>query len=263
MIAIGGSPVWAADDPATAQVKTILARIDEAASRCDVDGVVSQYAPRFRSADGLDLAATRRALSNLCTRIDRPVYRTEVRSVKQLARGRLAVTATTNLTADYRTELAKPAQLIGTIETLNRFEEQGGTLRVVGQEVLSEQTTISIGEKPPRVNLNLPSVIRPGKEFRVEAVLPTPLQDAPALGGISLTPISAAGAGTPPKAPTLEPLRSGGIFKVGQAPEKPQDQTLTLAFVRDGGLLIVSQRLKVASDPPEPRPSAKDLLPKE
>lgn len=261
LVCLGGLfPAVAADDPSLAKVKAVIDKIDEAASRCDVDGVISQYAPGFKSEDGLDVQASRRAFSSLCGRIDKPAYRTEVRSVKKLAKGGLSVTTTTNLTAGYRTDIAKPAQLIGTIESVNRFVEENGTLKLAGQSILSEQTTVTIGEKPPRVDLKLPTTLRPGKEFKVEAVLATPLQDAPALGGVNLEPIGAQTA-TGLSTPDLEPLRSGGIFKIGKAPARPGDQLLTLAFVRDGGLLLISQRLKVTAEPATRKSAAKDLVP--
>ncbi|MBC7880899.1 MAG: hypothetical protein H7Y37_06145 [Anaerolineae bacterium] len=230
-------------------VKATLTHLDETASRCDVDGMLTRYSPNFKSKDGLNVEATRKAFTSLCAKIDKPMYRSEVRSVKKLPKGVLQVVTTTNMTATYRTELPKPAQLVSTVESLNRFESVKGVLKLVGQEILAENTTISIGEKPPRVNLNLPTMVKPGRDFKIEAILPTPLQDSPALGGISLTPINAK-TSTTLQMPTLEALRSGGIFKTGQAPSRQEDQSLTLAFVQDGGMILVSQRLRVTSAEP-------------
>lgn len=230
-------------------VQATLTRLDEAASRCDVDGMLANYGANFKSKDGLNVEATRRALTSLCTKIDKPMYRSEVRSFKKLSKGLLEVVTTTNMTATYRTELPKPAQLVSTVESLDRFESVKGVLKLVSQEILAENTTISIGEKPPRVNFNLPTTVKPRQDFKIEAILPTPLQDNPALGGISLTAINAQ-TSTKLQLPPLEALRSGGIFKSGQAPSRPEDQSLTLAFVQDGGMILVSQRLRVTNTEP-------------
>ncbi len=232
-----------------AAVKATLTHLDDTASRCDVEGMLTRYSPNFKSKDGLNIEATRKALTSLCTKIDKPVYRSTVLSFKKLAKGVLEVVATTNMTATYRTELPKPAQLVSTVESLDRFEAVKGVMKLVGQEILAENTTISIGEKPPRVNLNLPTMVKPGRDFKIEAILPTPLQDSPALGGISLTPINLQ-TSTTLQLPTLEALRSGGIFKTGQAPSRQEDQSVTLAFVQDGGMILVSQRLRVTNAEP-------------
>jgi hypothetical protein len=230
-------------------VKATLAHLDDTASRCDVDGMLTRYSPNFKSNDGLNLEATRKALTSLCTKIDKPMYRSSIRSFKKLSKGLLEVVTTTNMTATYRTELPKPAQLVSTVESLDRFESVKGVMKLMSQEILAENTTISIGEKPPRVNLNLPTMVKPGRDFKIEAILPTPLQDSPALGGISLTPINAK-TSTTLQMPPLEALRSGGIFKSGQAPSRREDQSLTLAFVQDGGMILVSQRLRVTNAEP-------------
>lgn len=232
-----------------AAVKATLTHFDETASRCDVEGTLTRYSANFRSRDGLNVEATRKALTSLCTKIDKPVYRSEVRSLKKLPKGLLEVVTTTNMTASYRTELPKPAQLVSTVESLDRFESVKGVLKLVSQEILAENTTISIGEKPPRVNFNLPTTVKPGRDFKIEAILPIPLQDSPALGGISITPINAR-TSTTLRLPPLEALRSGGIFKSGQAPSRQEDQSLTLAFVQDGGMILVAQRLRVTNTEP-------------
>jgi hypothetical protein len=139
----GAAQAQSADEVA---VKATLAHLDDTASRCDVDGMLTRYSPNFKSSDGLNVEATRKALTSLCTKLDKPMYRSSIRSLKKLPKGLLEVVTTTNMTATYRTELPKPAQLVSTVESLDRFESVKGVLKLVSQEILAENTTIFIGE---------------------------------------------------------------------------------------------------------------------
>ncbi|BAC90478.1 hypothetical protein [Gloeobacter violaceus] len=243
--------VQAADEVITERVRAIAAQMDASASQENLDSLFANYATSFKSSDGLGYETTRQAVSALWEKLAKPTYQTNVTAVVP-EKNRYRVNATTRLQADYKTELGEPARLESTVETVSRYEDQKTGLKLVSQEIAAERTTLSIGGKPPQVSLNLPSTVRVGKNFKVEAVLATPLQEAPALGGIRLTPITTKTA-TALEAPALEPLRTGGLFKTGQAPSRPEDQAVTLAFVREGGLVLVNQRLKVTeTEPPKP-----------
>ncbi len=243
-VLLPGVGVLAADEVITARIKATIERMDTAANSQNSDELFSNYSANFKSKDGLSLDATRKATVGLWAKLSEPAYQTDVTSVVPQAKGGVRVTSTTRVKAGYRNELSSKGQLTSTIESVSQFEEQKGNLKLVSQTVLNERTTISIGDKPPEVKFNIPTTVRAGSSFKVEAILPNSLEEVPALGGISLTPIT--GSNLALGAPPLQPLRAGGLFKTAQAPIRAEDQSVTLAFVRDGGMLLFNQRLRVS-----------------
>ncbi|AGY60338.1 hypothetical protein GKIL_4092 [Gloeobacter kilaueensis JS1] len=247
-LAIVPVPGQAANEVLEARIRATVEKIDAASNKQDLEALLVNYAPGFRSADGLTYEATRKAVAALWSKLSQPTYQTNVTAVVP-QKNQVRVNATTFLNAGYKSDLGEPGKLESQVETSSLYEEQQGAFKLVSQRVLAERTKLSIGSNPPQVNLNLPEAVRVGRPFKIEAILPTSLQKSPALGGIRLSPITARSPGAV-EAPALEPLRTGGLFKTGQAPQRPTDQAITLAIVRQGGLLLVNQRLKVTEGEP-------------
>ncbi|MBC8122270.1 MAG: nuclear transport factor 2 family protein [Gemmatimonadaceae bacterium] len=233
-----------------ARVTEMVSRMDQAASSKDIQALLGYYGQDFRS-DGLKPVDTRQAITGLWAKLQEPVYRTEVESITE-QKGQVVVTGTTRLQAVYSPGVALPTmgvvRLSSVVGSVSRFDKT--SLKLVAQEIRSERTTITAGTKSPVVNLTIPASVRPGQDFKVEAVLEGPLDEGnPALGGISLIPLNMRTAAVP-DSPSLEPLRAGGIFKTAKAPGQSEDQVVTLAFIRTSGLVLISQRLKVTTAKP-------------
>jgi hypothetical protein len=124
---------------------------------------------------------------------------------------------------------------------------------LTSQEILGEQTLLTTGVKPPVVQVSLPEQVNVGQAFNFDAVVKDPLGNNLLLGSAVEEPITSEQY-LQRKEVILEPLSSGGLFKVGQAPKQPTRQWISAVLVQEGGMTIVSQRLNVVqSGAPTPK----------
>ncbi len=79
-------------------------------------------------------------------------------------------------------------------------------------------------------------------------VVREPLGDSLLLGAAIEEPINAE-TYLQKKPIKLEPLASGGLFKVGRAPAQPTSTWISAILIRDSGLVLFSQRLQVVQRP--------------
>ena len=56
-------------------------------------------------------------------------------------------------------------KLNGRMVTTQTYKSVNGQLQVVSQQVLSEQSSLSSGEAPPSVQLNMPELIGVGRQY--------------------------------------------------------------------------------------------------
>ena len=143
--------------------------------------------------------------------------------------------------------------------------------RIRSQSILSEQTLITIGEKPPTVIVNLPDTVTVGQAYKYEAVVEEPINDDLFMGTVFDNPVSPALltqnqlqlqipsiaellSGRTRKIPKpansaqivkLSRLPSGGFFKVGTASKVPETRWISAVLARhDGGITIATNRLR-------------------
>lgn len=236
----------AATPPATqapAPLQQALTQIDAAANSKNLQGVLQFFSPNFTHSDGLNRQTLEKALTELWKQYPNLTYRTELKSWQPIADGFEAETVTT--ITGTQTQDGQPVRLNATLRAKQRFENQ----KIVQQEILSERNQITSGEAPPTVKVVLPEQVKVGQEFSFDAIVQEPLGSDLLLGKVVEEPVSAAGYLKPATA-DLELLTAGGLFKVGKAPNQPSSQWISAILVRNGGMTMVTQRLRIVEGTP-------------
>lgn len=242
------SPAPSAAPPA---ITATLIQLDTVASRKDLDATMRFYSPTFSHGDGLDFKTQQQALKAFWQDTKSIQYQTQITRWKAEPQNRYTLETTTTLRG-VRKAVDRDMDLTSTVRSRLVIKDQ----KIVTQEILSEQTRLVSGDKPPSVSLVLPEQVNVGQTFSFDAVVKEPLGDDLLLGSAleeSITPVQYL----QPSVITLEPLSAGGIFKVGQAPQQPTHKWISAILVKNGGMTIVSQRLNVVrpngSTTPTPR----------
>lgn len=233
-------PVLQAASPETAppELSNLLAQLDTAANNRDLKAVMQFYGRNFTHTDGLNRRSLEQALNQLWEQYPRLNYRTELKSWKRDGNAIVAET-TTQITG--ATQLnGRDAILDSTIQSQQRIENQ----KIVRQEILSERTEVKAGENPPEVNINLPAEVRVGQEYSFDAIVKQPLGDSILLGGAVEEPVRANNY-LKPESVSLEVLPAGGIYKLGRAPSTPDSRWISAVLVREDGMTMITQRLRV------------------
>jgi ketosteroid isomerase-like protein len=232
-------------------IAALVKNWDAAASRKDLDSTMKFYSPSFTHGDGLDFKTQQQALQTFWKDATSIQYQTQISSLKADPQNRYTLETTTTLSG-VRKAADRDMKLTSTVRSRLVIADQ----KIVSQEVLSEQTRLTAGDKPPSVNISLPEQVNVGQPFSFDAVVKEPLGDDLLLGSALEETISLERY-LQPAVMTLEPLTSGGIFKTGQAPQQPTRKWISAVLIKNGGITIVSQRLNVVrpngSTTPTPR----------
>ncbi|MEN9216567.1 MAG: nuclear transport factor 2 family protein [Gloeomargarita sp. HHBFW_bins_162] len=238
----GGGAVARALPPESAPeaVKTFVQRLDEAINQRNADSVLNLYSNNFTHGDGYDREALAKSLTRLWQRFPNLTYRTELTDWQPQGQG-FVVELRTNIEG---TEMQKNRQfnLTSTLKT-RQILVQGQIQR---QDILSEQTQLTSGKEPPQVTVNAPDVVAPGQRFDFDVIVQEPLRDDQVLGTAVTTPVTPSQLLENPRL-SLEVLSAGGLFKTGQAPDQPGSQWLSAILVRQGGITVVTRRLRVGT----------------
>ena len=232
------SRVMAQSPDAPAQLKTILTQIDAAANSRNVQAVLQFYSPTFVHSDALTRQTLEQSLTQLWQRYPNLKYRTELKSWS--AQGNRIIAETVTQITGSEAVGDRELKLESTLRSQQTFENQ----KIVRQDILAERSQITSGTKPPTVVLNLPDYVAPGQEFSFDAVVQEPLGTDLLLGAALEEPVKAGGLIKPATA-DLELLSAGGIFKVGRAPKSPESRWISAVLVRQDGMTMVTQRLRV------------------
>lgn len=221
-------------------VQAVVTGLDTAASQKNIDAVLNFYDPSFSTPDGLTVEILRRQLPLFWQPYAELRYSTRVDRWQQQGQDWL-VEVTTTIEGKGGSE-DRPQILQGTLQA-SQIIRNG---RILRQDITSEKTTISIGSTPPTVQFSLPQQVRPGEDFSLDAIVQEPIGHAILLGAASDQPINAQ-TYTNPGSVKLELLAAGGIFKVGRAPQQPSNRWISVALIRDTGMVFITQRLRVAN----------------
>jgi hypothetical protein len=219
-------------------LKNLLAQIDTAASKGDVQAVMQYYSPNFTHSDGLTRPNMEKALASLWQRYPRLRYTTQLQSWKNQGNVTIAETVTqiSGLPSTNNDNLA----LNATIRSRQRISGS----QIIQQDILSERTQLTSGAKPPQIDIKLPQQVKVGQTYSFDAIVKEPLGEDYILGAALEEPVK------PDKflAPTsveLELLSSGGLFKIGKAPVTPGSQWVSAVIMRGDGATMVTQRVQV------------------
>lgn len=243
---VGQSAAFAATSEATPpELVNAISTLDSAASKKDINTVMQFYTPNFAHSDGLSKQKLRESLEGLWKRYNNIKYKTEVTKWDRKGNTYTVETLT-------RVQGTKPgaegefkldAQLVST----QVYQVGSGNLQISRQDILSEKSSITSGEKPPTVELRLPDQIGVGRQYALDAVIPEPLGANLLLGSIVEEEVSPANY-LKDTTIELEPLRAGGVFKIGQAPYTPGDRWVSVVLVQETGITISSQRMRVSKN---------------
>lgn len=228
----------ASPDSAPAELKSTLTQLDAAANSKNIQAVMAFYSPNFTHADGLTRQTLETNLSQLWQRYPQLQYRTELKSWDK--EGEKIVAETVTYITGTQPIDGRDVKLESTLHSRQRFE---GT-KLVQQEILSERTRMTSGAKPPTVELKLPEQVRIGQSYNLDAIVQEPLGDDLMLGAAMEEPVQ-ADRFAKPGAISLEVLPAGGIYKMGRAPLAKGNYWVSTVLVREGGMTMITQRLRV------------------
>ncbi len=232
---------------APAMVVSLLAQMDQAASQQNLAQFVQAYSPNFRHEDGFDKQALAQSLERFWNQYPNLTYQTELVSWTNQEQGGVAETLT-RITGS-RQENGREFRLQAQLRSRQTFEGD----RLVRQEVLSEESTVTTGANPPQLTVNLPNQVKAGGAFDFDVIVNEPLKSDLLLGGVLDEPVSADLSHRPGKV-EVQPLIDGktgtgpgGLFKVGRAPREAKDRWISAVIVRKDGITMVSRRLNVVA----------------
>ncbi|MBW4637681.1 MAG: nuclear transport factor 2 family protein [Gloeocapsa sp. UFS-A4-WI-NPMV-4B04] len=220
------------------QLQNMLTQIDTAANQRNVKAVMQFYSPNFTHSDGLTRQNMENALTQLWQRYPQLKYQTQLQSWQNEGRAIIAETIT-NISGS-QTQDSRKLALKATIKSRQRYENG----KIVRQDILSENSQLSAGAKPPTVNVRLPQKVKVGQQYNFDAIVQEPLGDDYLLGAAIEEPIRADKYLNPTPV-ELELLPAGGLFKIGRAPNNADNRWISAILVRGDGMTMVTQRLQV------------------
>ncbi|NJK60929.1 MAG: hypothetical protein HC918_12720 [Oscillatoriales cyanobacterium SM2_1_8] len=157
-----------------------------------------------------------------------------------------------NLSGAHRTELngtqtnhpkAGVLTLTGTVIS-EQIYRTANPWQMVSQQVLAEQTRLTAGEQPPEVDWRAPQVIGVGRDFALEAIVKEPLNTDLLLGAALDEPITSQSFNRD-RPVDLQPLRAGGVYRIGRAPFRVGDRWVSAVIIRETGMVVMGQRVRV------------------
>jgi hypothetical protein len=228
----------ATPENAPATLKNLLTQIDTASSRGDVKSVMQFYSPNFTHGDGLNRQTMEQALTSFWKRYPQLRYNTRLQSWKSEGNTIVAETVTTitGLPSAKSNNLALNA-------TITSRQRLTGT-KILRQEILSERTQLTSGNKPPQVEMKLPQQVKVGQRYSFDAIVQEPLGNDFLLGSALEETIQPTKYLNPTPV-NLELLTAGGLFKIGRAPSTPGHQWISAVILRNDGMTMITQRLVV------------------
>ncbi|MEA5578435.1 nuclear transport factor 2 family protein [Anabaena sp. UHCC 0451] len=219
-------------------LKNLITQIDTASNRGDVKGVMQFYSPNFTHGDGLNRQTMEQALKSFWQRYPQLRYNTRLQSWKSEGNNIIAETVTTitGLPSSNSNNLALNATIISR-------QRIAGT-KIMRQDILSERTQLTSGNKPPQVEIKLPQQVKVGQKYNFDAIVQEPLGNNFLLGSAMEETIQPSKYLNPTPV-NLELLNAGGLFKIGLAPSSPGQQWISAVILHNDGMTMITQRLQV------------------
>ncbi|OCR02874.1 hypothetical protein BCD67_16490 [Oscillatoriales cyanobacterium USR001] len=234
------APITVAQTPANvpAELTKLVSQIDAAANRRNLKALMQFYSQNFTHSDGLNRKSMEKALTQFWQRYATLKYTTEIKSWQ--ADGKAFIVETETQITGTQTAQNREMSLKSTIRSQQRFENK----KIVKQEILAERNLITSGKNPPTIQINLPEKVKVGQEYNFDAIVQEPIGNDVLIGTAMEEIIgekTLLGASTI----ELELLNSGGLFKIGKAPETPENRWVSAILMRQGGITVITQRLRV------------------
>lgn len=235
----GGSEAWAAS-PETAPDELVeaLATLEAAANAQAIDDVMAFYADNFSNTDGFNRSQFQQTLTEFWQQHPSITYDFDLTSWEPAPNGYIVETVTR--VDGVRLQDERRWNFEAEVTSRQRFENG----KIVSQEILSESSQLATGANPPSLLVRLPDQVAPSESYEFDAIVEEPL------GTRSLLGVALDEGVTPtdflkPRPLTLEVLSAGGLFKIGQADEQPDDRWVSAVVVREDGIVIKTTRLQI------------------
>lgn len=232
---------------APAAVQQALDQWEAAANAKNLQALTQLYSPNYRNSDGLNRRALSTSIEGFWKQYSNVTYETEIVGWEQTRQGGIAEVVTR--IQGSRSESLRQLTLASTLRSRQTYEDG----QLVREEILSERSEVTTGDRPPTLQINLPEQVSPGQSYNLDVIVVEPVETDLLLGGLLDEPVSAKGYGTPSRA-ELAPLVDsqtgtgpGGMFKIGEAPRDGSDRWISAVVMRKDGITMVTQRLRVAN----------------
>lgn len=225
------------ENPPTELIEAI-ANIEEAANNRDLEQLLENYSEDFTNTDGLTYTSLSEALKQMWRDYSQLRYSTKIESWEQVG-DELVANSVTYIRATQRNK-GRIGRLNSTLRSRQYFQDQ----KLVRQEILSEQTQISFGTKPPKVRVLVPEQVKVGEKYNFDVIATEPLEDKLLLGA-AVEERTGSDRYTNPTTLELKPLSAGGIYKVVTAPRLADSHWLSAILVRGDGITMVTRRVNI------------------
>jgi len=250
----------------TSPSQSLVIALDAALNAKNIGAISDLLTPDYAHDDGYTRETLPQALQRLWKQYPNLTYKPEI--IRSDING---ATETIETLTTINGRRSNPSGQVWKITGTIRSQQLVQANRIRSQSILSEQTRITIGEKPPTVTVNLPDTVMVGRAYKYEAVVEEPINDDLFMGTVFDNPVSPALlnqnqlklqlpsiaellSGRTRKRPIstninqiikLSRLPSGGFFKIGTASKVPETRWISAVLARhDGGITIATHRLR-------------------
>jgi hypothetical protein len=220
------------------ELTTVIAGIEKAANNQNLNGVISYYSQDFKNSDGLTTGGLSKALTQMWKNYPQLKYTTEIESWS--ASGNELVAETLTTIRGIHNQAGRQERLNSTIRSRQYFQGQ----KLVRQEILTEQSQLTSGDRPPKVKVVAPDSVTTGEKYNFDLIVDEPLGDKVLLGAVREEKTS-ANLYLNSTSLELEPLSAGGIYKVATAPSIPESNWLSAILVRGDGITMITHRVNI------------------
>ena len=225
-------------DTAPQELTEAISQIEAAANSQDLDGVLDYYSEDFTNTDGLSIDTLAKGLEQMWDDYPTLKYTTKIESWSKENDQLVAQTITT--IKGVQKDRGRAIRLNSTIKSRQYFQDQ----QLVKQEILTEQSQLTSGANPPRVEIIAPETIKTGEKYNFDLIVDEPLEDKVLLGAIKEEK-TASNLYFNPTALELEPLPAGGIYKTATAPLLPDSNWVSAILVRGDGITMITHRINI------------------
>lgn len=224
---------------APAEVQGLLTELEVAASDRNLDAVMAFYSEAFTSDTGFDYTQLRQTLETLWQQYPDLTYEIELLSWQAAGPGGYTVETRTQITGQ-RTLSDRTLTLNADVTSRQRLEAG----QIVSQETLSETSRLTSGDTPPTLEVQLPETVAPGQSYSFDTIVTEPLEGR-TLMGVAVEEGVTAEDFFAPRPVVFGILSSGGLYKVGTAPEEPDRRWVSTVVIREDGMVVETRRLRV------------------
>ena len=238
---IGGISATAVGENAAVppeELTEAIAGIEEAANNQDLNAVLSYYSEDFTNSDGLTIDTLEQALTQMWQDYPQLKYTTEIESWSESENELVAETVTT--VRGIQKTAGRNTRLKSVIKSRQYFQEQ----TLVRQEILTEQSRLTSGDNPPKVEVIAPDTVTAGEKYNFDLIVNEPLGDQVLLGAVQEEKTT-SNLYLNSTSLELEPLPAGGIYKVATAPLLPESNWLSAILVRGDGITMITHRVNI------------------